>query len=368
MIIKVNRKQFLKAFEACSAVASRWSTSANQGRILCYESAGSLSLQASTGENSIDIDLGEAAEAVKVKPRDKMILDAAKVGAILKATTCETVEIGDDKKNVTIETDCGKFTLGSADPAEFAAVEIVPNGSIVLDRQEFINGLELTSFAVDADSSRYQLGGVYLALEDNVLAFVATDGRRLSRFIVSAQTSVRSVNGILPAKAVQIVSKAITDSSSEIVKLSLSTNSATMSAGPVCFSSRLVEGRYPNWQKVIPNYDDPIVAKINPAVLGQAIRQAAITTDKVTNAIEIEISGGDCSVRSNAADVGKSFVSIPVESTGPIKLNADHRFLTDWLSRIPPDADVELRFKSEKDPFVLEWSEAVYVVMPMSKN
>lgn len=205
-----------------------------------------------------------------------------------------------------------------------------------------------TAFAVSADITRYFMSGVYFEKKDRKLVLVATDGRRLSytEKEILPETA-EFINAIVPTKILNIISRHFTDEGS--VGIAVTDKMIFFRAGSYEFNSQLVDGNFPNYERVIPKEQTHrlVVSKDD---LMSALKRISVMADK-TNKILFEIKDGSLTVASKSMDYGDADDEIPAEYSGEeitIALNGQH--VREPLSEI------------DSEKVVLEFTEALRAV------
>jgi DNA polymerase-3 subunit beta len=170
----------------------------------------------------------------------------------------------------------------------------------------------------------------------------------------------------VPAKALGLVKRAIEGANGEI-GIAVSGNGIEFRSGSVTVKTILVEGRYPNWQGVIPKAEGVAIGFQAEPFL-RAVKQASIVADKESSGVVFAFAPGDCTLSTRTADVGQSKVSVPVECDGEITLTMDYRFVAQWLASLPKDSEVTMRASSKSAPTLWVSGSTKYVIMPMERN
>ena len=119
---------------------------------------------------------------------------------------------------------------------------------------------------------------------------------------------------------------------------------------------------------MIPNQDNCERIELNAGDFSQAVKQAAIVTSPDSNGVVFYFAQDNCGIAARTAEIGESEVNLPITFTGSLKLTVDHRFVADWVGRLPKDEKIEMVIKNPKSPVVFTWGLATYVIMPMEKS
>ena len=356
MKLTINRRSFSDQLQTAFGVASRASKDVQSNvRMIATESDYQLHAHGS------EISLLLRGQPVSIEPGSCLL--SQKVLAILKECSDEELTIEASNREVIVQTASAKFTLGSQDPAELHKVNELTDGVQFEVPCEAVRRIaSQVGYATDEESTRYQLGGVNLSFVDSTLNAVATDGRRMAWLSLAVMGDSIS-SGIIPSKALRTVANAIGDGTATIT---LGTSHAQFRSDTATLLTKLVEGRYPNWQSIIPEDCDPIAIPAGP--WSSVVRQASIVADPESRGIDLIIGQGSLSMAAKTADIGSSSVTMPVGTDRECKATIDYRFLSDFLRSVDPSSMVELHLKSSKDPVKLVAGDLVCVIMPMERK
>ena len=213
-----------------------------------------------------------------------------------------------------------------------------PNTSIEVVFKDFSSAISEVIFAASTDDSRPVLTAILCVFTSSGFKLVATDGFRLSvKDIVSPETiqlpeGVDNFTYLIPSKSLSEVSKLV--KSVEKIKFGLSEDSHQLVfvAPDIEFSSRLIEGDFPNYQRIIP---ESFSTKINVSKdeLAQAIKIASVFARESANVVKISIKSNQIDVTANAVQVGQNKVTVDAKVTGePLDVAFNYKFISDFLS------------------------------------
>jgi len=260
-----------------------------------------------------------------------------------------------------------EITSGSAEfrivglPAEdfpalpkFDKVKLAP-----VSPRELLAMIELTSFAVSTDETRYNLNGVYFEPAAGELRLVATDGHRLSLVRRPIGSDFGLKKGIiLPKKGLAELRKLLQEAlegaeESPEVKLGFVESSAVVARPKVTLVMRLIEGVFPDYRQVIPKQGEKAV-KLGRLRFLETLRRVSLLSSDKAHAVKLDLSPGLLKVLSQNPDLGEAKEEVPVEYQGePLHIGFNARYLTDVLQAIPGD-DVLLELADDLSPGVLK--------------
>ena len=193
--------------------------------------------------------------------------------------------ISNDGKILSLRSGVSKFSLPCLPKEDFPLIESKIQGNKVTTKAENIfNLIDKTKFAISNEETRYFLNGLYFNIynENNntILTLVGTDGHRLAKFSHEINQKINQVMGvIIPKKTIFELSKLLSDLDEEI-EMVINSNKIIFFVGNIIFISKLIDGTFPDYQKVIPT-NNKNVLKVQRNALGYAVdRVSTITTDK----------------------------------------------------------------------------------------
>jgi DNA polymerase-3 subunit beta len=352
MKLTINRRQFSEQLQTAFGVAARGKDVLASVKVIAGDG---YAIHASS-------EIGMILKGQPVSLTAGQCLLPPKALTILKESSDEELTIEATSTEVKIQGLSARFSLPSKDPAEFPSVKELTEGcQFDLPAEGLRRIASQVAYAVDEDSTRYQLAGVLFAAGDE-LHTVATDGRRLACLKIETQGG-KTATGIVPAKALRTVAGAIGDG---VATLTLSQSQAMFRGDSVALVTPLVEGRFPAWQSIIPADQDPISIPAGP--WSSVVRQASIVADNESRGIELAIADGTLSMAARTADVGSSSVQMVVATDRRINTTIDHRFLAEFLRSVDPTASVDVHLSEPDRPVKLVCGDLICVIMPMSKK
>ena len=364
------REKLLAAFQLAASVAPQRSPKLILQNIkLDVSSAGAIVM-------ATDLEVGIRAnvEGADVQTPGSVVLHVARMGSILRESNDPQVYIESDPKGTLVRGQRSEFRLPSDNPSEFPDIAEFNDGKYhQLPARALRELINRTIFATDNESSRYALGGVLIELHADKLIGVGTDGRRLAKMEVAAQ----SVGGadspdamtIVPSKAMQLMMRALADGDEE-VRLAARANEAIVKSSRVTIYSRLVEGRFPRWRDVFPDRHDVTKIDLPIGPLYSAVRQAAIVTTEDSRGVDFTFGDGSLVLTGRAAEVGQSRIELPVSYDGPsISIALDPRYVSDFLRVLEPEKTFTLELKDSESAAVCHTDDGYgYVIMPLARD
>ena len=292
-----------------------------------------------------------------------------KIYEILRELPGGIVEITVAKNNaVNIRAGKAFFKIMGLAKDDFPKI-VKPDFSTAVEIEQgiFKECLNLTSFAISHDETRYVLNGVYVQLNEKVIRFVSTDGRRLA-FIEKKLTHppTTPLDMILPTKAIQELGRTLRTNGT--MKLLITKTQAFFDLGKTLLSTRLIEGNFPNYEQVIPK-EEKIISEVQRGELLQALRRAAILTTPESQLVKFDFLKDRVLISSRSPNLGEAKEEISAECNGSeLAIGFNPNYLLDVLKNL----DIEtIRFcltEADRPGLVRGKDDYLYVVMPMQLN
>lgn len=272
-----------------------------------------------------------------------------------------------------VESGSAKFSLSYLPAEDFPVMsEGDMSHSFTLPSEECMTLIEKSRFAMSTEETRYYLNGVYLHTSEDkkgnaMLKAVATDGHRLARVQTSLPDGAAGMPGvIIPRKAVNELKKLLEEQENE-VELSLSETKIRFSSGDVVILSKLVDGTFPDYGRVIPENNTNIM-EVDTKLLMQAVdRVSTISTEK-TRGIKFQLSAGKLILSAQSPDSGSAVEEIEVTySANSFEIGFNSRYVLEMLSQLDGDTAQFLFSDANAPALVTDPSDvgSLYVIMPM---
>jgi DNA polymerase-3 subunit beta len=231
--------------------------------------------------------------------------------------------------------------------------------------------IDKTQFAISTEETRYYLNGIYLHAIDAggqpMLRAVATDGHRLARVELAAPAGSEGMPGVIvPRKAVAEIQKLV-ENADESVLLELSSAKVRLTVGGVVLTSKLIDGTFPDYQRVIPSGNDKLLT-VEREDFARAVDRVSTISSERGRAVKLAINDGRLTLSVNNPDSGSATEEIEVDyDSAPIDIGFNARYLLDITGQL--DGDTALfKFADPGSPTIIqdrEGSAALYVLMPM---
>lgn len=246
------------------------------------------------------------------------------------------VEIESEGEILTVSSGKFKASINGIAASEFPAIPLSEEEGITFPKKAFLY-LQRILFASAVDEGRPVLTGVLTNVSRGKLDFVATDGFRLAHQTIEVAKDTPKFKNLIPKKTFEEILRIISEFEVESVSISSSAdqNQVIFKLGQAVISSRLIEGNFPNWEKIIPSQ---FVARaiVDKEALLKAIKLAAVFARGETNILVINIKKQGLTLQSSAKEVGSQENEIEAEVEGEeLEVAFNTKFLQDAVSACP---------------------------------
>lgn len=280
---------------------------------------------------SVQPDMAEGPGIIAIPA--KLLMDT------MKTMTNVPVTITIDEKTLVVEISAGegKYKLSGHNADEFPAVPVIENpSSISVSSGLLANAFAHTLFATGNDELRPVMSGVFCELNNDDLTFVATDAHKLVRYRRTDARSGQATSFVLPKKPLNQLKNILPDD--EPVSLEFNQTNAHFTFENVQLTCRLIEGKYPNYEAVIPR-DNKNILTIEKTPFINAIRRVALYANQSTNQLRLRIAGQELTLSAEDIDFSneaKERLSCSFEGED-MEIGFSSKFLLEMLGNIPTE-------------------------------
>jgi DNA polymerase-3 subunit beta len=230
--------------------------------------------------------------------------------------------------------------------------------------------IDKTRFAISTEETRYYLNGIFLHVQDDgqpVLKAAATDGHRLARVTVARPDGAEGMPDIIiPRKCVGELRKLL-DEVDGSVEVSLSSTKVRFGLGTAILTSKLIDGTFPDYSRVIPTGNDKLL-KLDPKAFMEGVDRVATIASEKTRAVKMALERDKITLSVTSPENGTAAEEVSGEYTSPgFEIGFNARYLMDILGQIDGDT-VEVHLADAAAPTLIRENDkaaALYVLMPM---
>jgi DNA polymerase-3 subunit beta len=363
MKFNINRDVLLPVLQTVSGVVDRRQTLPILSNLLFNLEPTSLSVTATDMEVELIVKL-----EVSLEQTGELTLPARKLLDICRALPAEA-ELQFEVKNdrVLIKSGKSRFTLATLPAPEYPVIDITENIAVFTIKQKALDQLlSHTQFAMAQQDVRYYLNGLLLEISTDKLRAVATDGHRLALDETEIKTSVEEpIQIIVPRKGITELTRLLQGDSK--IEIQVSTNHIRIKNNDTCFTSKLIDGRFPDYKRVIPELSDtPVFAQREE--LKNSLTRASILSNEKYRGVRIMLSANSLRALAHNPEQEEAEEELEVQYEGEeLEIGFNVSYLLDTLSIIKSskvklsvlDANSSCLILPEDD------SNCQYVVMPM---
>lgn len=364
MKIVTDREQLLEPLQQIAGVVERRQTLPILANILI--NAGNSLMQMTATDLEVELKTEAKAECAGIAD---FTVPARKLLDITKALpegAKINLEVEGDK--VKLQSGRSRFTLGVLPAQDYPVIEPTPSSSVLsIKESTFKRLIEKTQFAMAQQDVRYYLNGMLLEISKGEIRTVATDGHRLALSQSNeAVTKEINIQVILPRKAVIELGRLLKDSDNTI-QIELSNNYIKVLLENAIFTSKLIDGRFPEYQRVMPSGSDKEV-EADKKTLRQSLTRASILSNEKYRGIRFSIENNLLQLQAHNPEQEEAEEELEVAYQGDeLKIGFNVGYLLDAISAIEED-NVIIELKDSNSSALMYGkgnSESKYVIMPM---
>ena len=363
MKFSASRETILKPLHAVIGVVERRQTMPILSNVLIVITDSSLKVTAT----DLEVELLAETE-VDVESPGEITIPGRKLYDICKALPDNAqIKISVSGNRVTIQAGRSRFMLSTLRAADFPVVdEISAQQTLQLDRQALRHLLEQTQFSMAHQDVRYYLNGLLLETEGHTLRAVATDGHRLAMAeLQMAEAAQRDGQIIVPRKGVLELQRLL-DGDGE-VELTLGANHIRAQIDSIRFTSKLIDGKFPDYERVLPAKPQNIVT-VDRNLLRHALQRAAILSNEKYRGVRLVLEDNNVTIQANNPEQEEAEESLEIEYNGEsMEIGFNVNYLLDALSAVHED-QVEVGLGDMNSSCLIRGpsdNNSKFVVMPM---
>lgn len=365
MKFAVSREALIKPLQLVAGVVERRQTLPVLANVLLVIEGNQLSITGTDLEVEIvgRLQLNESPGDGEITVPAKKFLDICKA-----LPESSVIEFSLKDQKVTVKSGRTRFTLSTLPANEFPTVEQGADDlSFACNQMEIKRLIDRTSFAMAQQDVRYYLNGMLWEVRPGELRVVATDGHRLAMCTRPVDITIEeNRQAILPRKGVIELSRLLDDSEAT-VEVSIGSSHVRAITKEYTFTSKLVDGKFPDYQRVLPLGGDKIVLG-NRADLKQAFARTSILSNEKYRGVRLELETGMLTIIANNPEQEEAQDQVAVEYEGDdLEVGFNVSYLQD-VANVLDSEKIKITLADSNSSALLEEpenSDVAYVVMPM---
>jgi len=370
MKVTVERAQLLKSLGHVHRVVERRNTIPILANVLIRSEKAKLGLKAT----DLDLEVSETIPA-EVSPGGATTVPAHMIYEIVRKLpdgAQVVLESTGDRAMLTIRAGRSRFTLQTLPESDFPDLNAGEmTHKFALPAADLKRMIDKTQFAISTEETRYYLNGIYLHAatsgKTETLRAVATDGHRLAQYEIALPAGAKGMPGIIvPRKTVGEVQRLIEDSEAEI-GIELSQAKIRFTIGEVVLTSKLIDGTFPDYARVIPLGNDKEL-KVDKSEFEHAVDRVSTVSSERGRAVKLSLAGGKLTLSVTNPDSGSATEEIEVDyDADPLDIGFNSRYLLDIAAQIEGETAL-LKLSDPGSPTLIQDKDAkgaLYVLMPM---
>tara|TARA_B100000963_G_scaffold349391_1_gene358390 strand:+ start:505 stop:1620 length:1116 start_codon:yes stop_codon:yes gene_type:complete len=280
--------------------------------------------------------------------------------------------ISNNGKLLTLRSNGSRFSLASLPKEDYPIIEKDNSGvDIIINSNILFKLIDKTKFAISNEETRYFLNGLYFNVNNennkNIVTLVGTDGHRLAKFSHKIEGQIDQVPGvIIPKKTIYELSKLLSEFDDDI-KISISSNKIVFIIGAITFISKLIDGSFPDYKRVIPS-DNNNILKINRDKLLSAVDRVSTIANEKTPVIKFKLLTNVLNLNTFNSENSTASEDLNVDYQGDeIEIGFNSKYIMDIVNNLE-DENIAINLKDNASPVIAQENlntDLVYVLMPM---
>jgi DNA polymerase-3 subunit beta len=368
MELVVRKNDLLRELQLFQGIVERKNTIPILANVLMEAKGDQVSFLAT----DLEVGLRSKCQATIAKG-GSLTLPAKKFFEIVKSLPETDIRIAEDKGGVKVAADRFDSRMQTLPREDFPTLpESSGTISAELPRVALKEMVAKTQFAITGEDTRFFLNGAQFVLRPDSMSLVATDGHRLALVTVARDakgtTKDEENKAILPKKTLGELGRLLSDGDGDVSYVR-GENHLFFDVGGRLLISRMIDGQFPAYERVIPKGNDKRIEFERDRVTN-AVKRVALLSNERSRAVKFQIDKGKVDVTSSSPDLGEAHETLPVEYAGPaLQICFNAQYVLDFLAAVSTDV-VSLELKDEVSQAVMkpvgaEGYDYTYVIMPM---
>jgi len=349
------------------SIANRFTSTRSQlpvlANILFTAKKNKLKISATNLEMSINLSLG-----AKVEKDGEITLPSRVINDIVNNLNKGTVNISSEKEKVKLRSENFTSTISGMNSADFPSIpDSIGRKYISLPKEKMVDALSKVLFAVSSDETRPILTGVLCFSQRNKVFFVSTDGFRLSRKTFKINNT-GVINKVIIPKSAFAELKGLIEEEDEIkIFNDTKNNQVIFKINNSILSTRVIQGDFPNYEKIIPK-ESSLKVDLDKKDLLQAVKLSSVFAKDSSNVIKLSIGNGFVEMSAESQYYGSQKTKIDARVEGKkMEIGFNYKFLQEFLQAVEGD-DIVMRFIDSNSPGLFldpKDKDFLHLIMPV---
>ncbi|MDC2992538.1 DNA polymerase III subunit beta [Pelagibacteraceae bacterium] len=369
MKFKIVRSNFFKTLSHLQGIVDKKNSLPILSNILIDAKDSALTLSST----DMDISIIEKIDCKVLEEGSTTINSQILYDIVRKIDDNSEIEIiSNDGKLLTLRADGSRFSLACLPKEDFPIIDQEnPGNTIKINSKIIFKLIDKTKFAISNEETRYFLNGLYFNItkdqNNSIVTLVGTDGHRLAKFSHNIEDNIDQVSGvIIPKKTIYELSKLLAEIEKDVL-ISISSNKIVFNIGNIIFISKLIDGSFPDYKRVIPK-DNSNILKINREILLSAVDRVSTIANDKSPVIKFKLLQNVLNLNTINNESSTASEDLKINYNGDeIEIGFNSKYIMDIVNNLE-DEEISINLKDNTSPIVaLENSNSnlVYVLMPM---
>lgn len=364
MRVKTLQENFDKALSLCLRFVSARAQLPILNNVLLKASKNRLIIAATNLEISVSITIG-----AQIEKEGEVTVPAKVISELIANLPPGTISLEVEKEQLKIKTSSFSSSVLGMNSSDFPVVpqEIPTKNTVFLPKESLSSALSLTLFASSIDETRPILTGVLFIFEKGKLTVVATDGFRLSQKTVEMKSLTKSAKMILPKGVLVELSKSVENEGDFILGFSQGEKQVLFATDNTVFSSRIIEGEFPGFEKIIPKAWTTKVS-VDKEDFTRAVKLASVFAKESANVVKLKVEKNAVLIFAESSSAGNQETKIEAKTEGEgVEIAFNFRFLEDLLRSLKSE-EVVISLSGASSPAVFtdpKDATFLHLIMPV---
>ncbi|MFQ5464516.1 MAG: DNA polymerase III subunit beta [Thermodesulfobacteriota bacterium] len=362
----IDKENFLKTLQRIQGIVEKRNTMPILANVLLEAKDGRINTMATDLEVFIKDSTG-----ADVSEEGSLTVNARKLFEIAKELPDEKIKVSSGEADKIVVTGGkARFNIMGLPSKDFPIFPAYEESALqTIEKENLKEMVDKTAFAVSTDETRYNINGFLLEKDEGKLRMVATDGHRLALIEKPDGAGIQAGDkkGVLmPRKGVMEMRKLLEEKEGEF-QLGVTEKNAVMKKDHTVINTRLLEGEFPDYDKVIPKDNNEEVTAVRTSLLASLKRVSILSMDRIKG-VRFNFSPGSLVLTSSSPDIGEATEELDIEYSGQtVEIAFNARYFIDMLEATE-DETVTIRLKDPTSPAIVNprgSEEYTYIIMPM---